>query len=263
MLPRVERKTDLERDREEPCDDGRTRLLPDPSLRAPLLDLLLDFLVPFLASPSQLWKSWSSSVSLWLRLGRLPAVLDERRWPPARGTPFEAAAAPSTAKRTATAKPSRANRRWPIVRQEHNLSLRPCSPMLNGTPRFAFCRKRGYASAQKHRPYPAVGLLPWGAPARAQSGRSSCLSQLLSATMKAPSLFVLAGAGLTSAFIAPPVPMGRQSYASPRSASQRDTLVASAGVSTKRIIYIVLPEHRRHHAIRAPESNQRIEKTVA
>lgn len=43
----------------------------------------------------------------------------------------------------------------------------------------------------------------------------------------APSLCVLAGAGLASAFIAPPIPIGRQLYASPRRASQRDTIVAS------------------------------------
>lgn len=117
-------KTDLELERAEPVEDGRTRLLSDPTLRVPLLGLLLvDLLVPFLASPSQSWNSRSSWLSLWLRLGRLPAVLDARRWPPALGAPFEAAAAPSTANRTTTAKPSRANRRWPILDEDTRLAF--------------------------------------------------------------------------------------------------------------------------------------------
>ncbi|CAM9379977.1 unnamed protein product [Pylaiella littoralis] len=42
-----------------------------------------------------------------------------------------------------------------------------------------------------------------------------------------PSLLILAGAGLASAFVAPSIPVGRQLYASPRRASQRNTIVAS------------------------------------
>lgn len=50
-----------------------------------------------------------------------------------------------------------------------------------------------------------------------------------SRTMKvvAPSLCFLAGAGLASSFIAPSIPVTSRANASPRRASQRDTVVAS------------------------------------
>lgn len=43
----------------------------------------------------------------------------------------------------------------------------------------------------------------------------------------APSLCFLAGAGLASSFLVPSIPVAPRSNASPRRASQRDTVVAS------------------------------------